>query len=43
MLIPLVETIAPPDELLLSAIGNKTQDPYKTLMDWTKKYNPLNK
>ena len=43
MLIPIVEAIALPDEILLSAIGNKTTDPYETLMEWTKKYNPLNK
>lgn len=43
MLIPLTEVIAPPDEILLSAIGNKTTDPYETLLEWTKKYNPLNK
>ena len=35
--------MAPPDEFLCSAIGSKTQDPYATLLEWAKKYNPLNK
>ncbi len=43
MALGLAEAVAPPDEFLLSAIGNKTTDPYETLMEWTKKYNPLNR
>ena len=42
-LLPLIEVLAPPDEILFSAIGSKHLHPYKTLMEWTKKYNPLNK
>ena len=43
VVIGLVEALAPPDEFLFSAIGNKTKDPYANLMEWAKKWNPLNK
>ena len=42
MVIGLVEALAPPDEFLFSAIGNKAKDPYANLMEWAKKWNPLN-
>ena len=29
--------------MIFSAIGSKTLNPYKTLIEWTKKYNPMNK
>ena len=41
--LPLVEAFGQPDEMIFSAIGGKTLNPYKTLIEWTKKYNPMNK
>ena len=43
MLVPLSDAMALPDEFLFTAIGSKTQDPYKNLIAWTKEHNPLNK
>ncbi len=42
-LLPLVEALAPPDSVVFSAIGSKTNPPYETLLEWTKKHNPINK
>ena len=43
VLLGLVEAVVPPDEIVFSAIGEKTDDPYEKLMEWARKYNPLNK
>ena len=41
--IGLIEAMAPPDEFIFSAIGSKSKDPYLTLLEWARKYNPMNK
>lgn len=42
-LLALVEGFGQPDEMIFSAIGDKKLSPYKTLIEWTKEYNPMNK
>ena len=41
--LPLAEAFGQPDEMIFSAIGSKTLEPYKTLVEWTKQHNPVNK
>ena len=43
MLLPLVEGFAWPDEILNSAIGSKTKDPYEEIMRSVREDNSLNK
>ncbi len=43
MLLSLVEVFDIPDEVLLSAIGSKSLDPYETVLKWARNHNSLNK